>query len=264
MKKILAGVLLTAGLGACSTTTTPSDETRGWPVERLYAEARDELNGSNYTRAAQLYETLEARYPYGRYAQQAQLDLAYTFYKDKEPQQALAACDRFIKLHPAHPNLDYAYYLKGLVNFNEDESLLSRWTGQDISERDPRAAREAFQSFRDLVTRFPNSQYTADAQIKMTHLVNSMAANEMHVARYYMTRKAYLAAVNRAQSVVKEFSNTRYMEEALAVMVSGYTALNLPQLADDSRRVLAKTYPDSLYLKQDWQPAEMPWYQFWR
>lgn len=264
MKKILAGVLLTAGLGACSTTTTPSDETRGWPVERLYAEARDELNGSNYTRAAQLYETLEARYPYGRYAQQAQLDLAYTFYKDKEPQQALAACDRFIKLHPAHPNLDYAYYLKGLVNFNEDESLLSRWTGQDISERDPRAAREAFQSFRDLVTRFPNSQYAADAQIKMAHLVNSMAANEMHVARYYMTRKAYLAAVNRAQSVVKEFSNTRYMEEALAVMVSGYTALNLPQLADDSRRVLAKTYPDSPYLKQDWQPAEMPWYQFWR
>ena len=264
MKKLFAGVLLRAGLGACSTTTTPSDETRGWPVERLYAEARDELNGSNYTRAAQLYETLEARYPYGRYAQQAQLDLAYTFYKDKEPQQALAACDRFIKLHPAHPNLDYAYYLKGLVNFNEDESLLSRWTGQDISERDPRAAREAFQSFRDLVTRFPNSQYAADAQIKMTHLVNSMAANEMHVARYYMTRKAYLAAVNRAQSVVKEFSNTRYMEEALAVMVSGYTALNLPQLADDSRRVLAKTYPDSLYLKQDWQPAEMPWYQFWR
>ena len=255
---------MTAGLGACSTTTTPSDETRGWPVERLYAAARDELNGSNYTRAAQLSETLEARYPYGRYAQQAQLDLAYTFYKDKEPQQALAACDRFIKLHPAHPNLDYAYYLKGLVNFNEDESLLSRWTGQDISERDPRAAREAFQSFRDLVTRFPNSQYAADAQIKMTHLVNSMAANEMHVARYYMTRKAYLAAVNRAQSVVKEFSNTRYMEEALAVMVSGYTALNLPQLADDSRRVLAKTYPDSLYLKQDWQPAEMPWYQFWR
>ena len=158
MKKIVAAMLMTAGLVACSSTKGPADETRGWPIERLYGEARDELNSGNYTRAVQLYETLEARFPYGRYAQQAQMDLAYAHYKDKESQMALAACDRFIKLHPNHPNVDYVYYLRGLVNFNEDLGLLGLISQQDMTERDPKGARESFDSFRNLVTRFPDSK----------------------------------------------------------------------------------------------------------
>lgn len=264
MKKIVAAMLMAAGLVACSSTKGPADETRGWPVERLYGEARDELNSGNYTRAVQLYETLEARFPYGRFAQQAQMDLAYTHFKDREAQLALAACDRFIKLHPAHPNLDYIYYLKGLVHFNEDESLLTRWTGQDLSERDPRAARESFQAFRELITRFPQSPYAEDGKKKMAILVDAMAANEMHVARYYMKRKAYLAAVNRAQATIREFADAGYTEEALALMVTAYTELKLPKLAEDSQRVLAKSYPNSRYLKSPWVYQDMPWYQFWR
>ena len=143
-------MLVALGLAGCATTDT-HDETRGWTVERLYSEAREELNSGNYSRAVKLYETLEARYPYGRFAQQAQMDLAYTHYKDNEPELAIAAADRFIKLHPTHPNLDYLYYLKGLVYYNDDSGLLSKWAGQDMSERDPKATREAFIAFREEV-----------------------------------------------------------------------------------------------------------------
>jgi outer membrane protein assembly factor BamD len=263
MKKIIAGVLLSLGLAACATQET-YDETRGWSVEKIYSEARDELNSGNYTRAVKLYETLEARYPYGRYAQQAQLDLAYTHYKDGEPELAIAAADRFIRLHPAHPNIDYAYYLKGLVYYNDDSSLLSKWTGQDMSERDPKAAREAYQAFNELVTRFPNSKYADDSRQKLTKLVGSLGNYEMHVARYYMKRGAYLAAVNRAQTVVTGYANTPNVEEALAIMVAGYDKLGMKQLSDDARRVLALNYPNSAYLKHEWQVSELPWWKFWK
>ena len=179
--------MLVMGLAGCATTET-YDETRGWTVEKLYSEAHDELNSGNYTRAVKLYETLEARFPYGRYAQQAQMDLAYTHYKDNEPEQAIASADRFIKLHPTHPNLDYIYYLKGLVFYNDDSGLLAKWAGQDMSERDPRAAREAFTAFRELVTRFPNSIYKEDASKKMDRLLDALGGNDacgalLHEAR---------------------------------------------------------------------------------
>ncbi|WP_131862328.1 outer membrane protein assembly factor BamD [Crenobacter luteus] len=263
MKKIVAATLLALGLAACA-TTEPKDETRGWTVEKLYSEARDELNSGNYTRAIKLYETLEARFPYGRYAQQAQMDLAYTHYKDGEPEQAIAAADRFIKLHPAHANLDYIYYLKGLVYYNDDSSVLAKWAGQDLSERDPKATREAFLAFRELVSRFPDSQYAPDARDKMLKLVNALGGHEMHVARYYMKRGAYLAAANRAQSVVKEYANTPFVEEALALMVSAYDKLGMKPLGDDARRVLALNYPNSAYLQKAWSVEEMPWWKFWK
>ncbi|MBP7970737.1 outer membrane protein assembly factor BamD [Aquaspirillum soli] len=263
MKRFVVGMLMAASLAACSTTTEPKDETRGWPVERLYYEAREELNSSNYTRSIQLYETLEARYPYGRFAQQAQMDLAYAHYKEQEPALALAAIDRFMKLYPAHPNLDYMYYLKGLVNYNDDGGIFARFTGQDRAERDPKSAREAFLAFSELVKRFPDSKYSADATKKMGDLVKGLAENELYVARHYMKRKAYVAAINRAQQVIKEFSSTEYVEESLAIMVSGYDALGQTQLRDDAKRVLAKNYPNSRYLTQDWQPRDVPWYQFW-
>lgn len=250
-------------LAGCGTTSEAYDETRGWTVEKLYAEARNELDSGNYTRAAKLYETLEARYPYGRYAQQAQMDLAYTHYKDSEPELALASIDRFMKLHPAHPNLDYMYYLKGLVYYNDDNTLLAKWGGQDMSERDPKASREAFQAFRELVARYPNSQYAPDATQKMQELILALGGHQMHVARYYMKRGAYLAAANRAQSVVTEYNNTPYPEEALALMVVAYERLGEKQLSEDTQRVLAMNYPNSAYLKKPWKVKEMPWWRFW-
>lgn len=252
-----------SGLTACATTET-YDETRGWSVEKLYAEAHDEMDSGNYNRAVKLYETLEARYPYGRYAQQAQMDMAYSQYKDSEPELAIAACDRFIKLHPTHPNLDYIFYLKGLVYFNDDSGLLGKWAGQDMSERDPKAQREAFLAFRELASRFPDSRYTPDAVVKMNKLVDALGGHEMHVARYYMKRGAYVAAVNRAQGVIKDYANTAYVEEALALSVEGYKRLGLTQLAKDNQRVLAATFPNSAYQQKEWSVAELPWWKFWK
>ncbi len=252
-----------SGLTACATTET-YDETRGWSVEKLYAEAHDEMDSGNYNRAVKLYETLEARYPYGRYAQQAQMDMAYSQYKDSEPELAIAACDRFIKLHPTHPNLDYIFYLKGLVYFNDDSGLLGKWAGQDMSERDPKAQREAFLAFRELASRFPDSRYTPDAVVKMNKLVDALGGHEMHVARYYMKRGAYVAAVNRAQGVIKDYANTAYVEEALALSVEGYKRLGLTQLAKDNQRVLAATFPNSSYQQKEWSVAELPWWKFWK
>ncbi|KMN35018.1 MULTISPECIES: outer membrane protein assembly factor BamD [Chromobacterium] len=263
MKRYVVAAMLVMGLAGCATTET-YDETRGWTVEKLYSEAHDELNSGNYTRAVKLYETLEARFPYGRYAQQAQMDLAYTHYKDNEPEQAIASADRFIKLHPTHPNLDYIYYLKGLVFYNDDSGLLAKWAGQDMSERDPRAAREAFTAFRELVTRFPNSIYKEDASKKMDRLLDALGGNEMHVARYYMKRGAYLAAANRAQGVVKSYANTKYQEEALGIMMAAYDKLGMTQLRDDAKRVLALNYPNSPYLRDGWSIEEMPWWKLWK
>jgi outer membrane protein assembly factor BamD len=256
-------MLVVLGLSACATPDT-YDETRGWAVEKLYSEARSELDSGNYTRAEKLYEALQARYPYGRYAQQAEMDLAYTYYKDNEPELSLAEADRFIKLHPSHPNLDYIYYLKGLVNYSTDNAALAKWGGQDMSERDPKAAGDAYVAFSELVKRFPNSKYAPDALAKMKLLVNALGGHEMHVARYYMERGAYIAAVNRAQTVVQQYGNTPYVEEALAIMVTGYKDLGMTTLSSDSQRVLALNYPNSRYLATPWHYEQMPWWKFWR
>lgn len=263
MKKYVVIGWVVLGLAACSTTGV-YDETRGWSVEKLYTSAQDELNSGNYSRAIKLYETLEARYPYGRYAQQAQMDLAYTNYKAGEPELAIAACDRFMRLHPTHPNLDYIYYLKGLVFYNESVGPLAKWAGQDMSERDPKSQREAFQIFRELTTRYPMSRYAPDALDKMNRLVEALGGHEIYVARYYMKRGAYVAALNRAQEVIKSYSNTPYVEEALAMMIVAYQQLGLAQLADDTQRVLALNYPQSRYLRAPWRANDMPWWKFWR
>lgn len=256
-------MLVAAGLVGCASTSEPYDETRGWSVEKIYAEARDELNSGNYTRAVKLYETLQARYPYGRYAQQALMDQAYTHYKDSEPELAVAAINRFARLYPAHPNLDYMYYLKGLVFYNDDSSALAKWAGQDMSERDSKTTTEAYQAFRELVTRFPQSQYAPDATAKMEYLVKSLGGYQMHVARYYMKRGAWLAAANRAQDVVKEYGNTGNNEEALAIMVAAYDQLGMDTLRDDARRVLQTNFPSSAYLNKPWQAKESSWWRFW-
>jgi outer membrane protein assembly factor BamD len=201
------------------------------------------MNDGGYERAITMFERLEARYPYGRFAQQAQIEVAYAHYKRNEPALAIAAADRFIRLHPNHPHVDYAYYLKGLVTFNEDLGLLGGLSNQDLSERDPKGAQESFDTFRELVTRFPDSRYAADAQQRMQYLVNSLAAHEVHVARYYFRRGAYVAAINRAKTALNNYPGTPATEEALFLLVRSYDELGMTDLRDDADRVLRPSFP---------------------
>jgi outer membrane protein assembly factor BamD len=249
-------------LAACS-STPDADKTATWSPNKLYAEAKDELNSGAYDKAIPLFEKLEGRAAGTPLAQQAQLEKAYAHYKAGEQAQAQATLDRFIKLHPASPALDYALYLKGVVNFNDNLGLFAFISRQDLSERDQKAAKESFESFKELVTRFPDSKYTPDAKARMAYIVNSLAEYEVHVARYYFTRGAYVAAVNRAQAAVTEYRDVPAVEEALYIMVRSYDALNLPQLRDDAKRVMEKTYPNSAYLSGGFKSKSEPWWKFW-
>jgi len=262
MRHSLALILL-LWLTGCSLLPELQDETKGWSAQKLYTTAKENLTEGDYEKAIKYYETLEARYPYGRYAQQAQLEVAYAYYKDHEAASALAACDRFIKLHPNHPSVDYAYYLKGLINFNDDLGFLGYVVKQDLTDRDPKAARESFEAFKELVTRYPDSKYTPDATKRMDYLVNALAGHEAHVAHYYYRRGAYVAAVNRAQVVIKQYPTTPANEDALAVMWRSYDAMGLNDLRDDTLRVLKKNFPNSQYLAGKPVGTPRPWYQFW-
>jgi len=252
-------VLLASG---CSLLPDQIDETAGWSANKLYAEAKDNMSEGGYDKAIKYFEKLEARYPYGRYAQQAQLEVAYAYFRQQETANAIAACERFIRLHPNHPNVDYAYYLKGLANFNEDLGILGYVSNQDLTERDPRAAKEAFDAFKDLVTKFPESRYTPDATARMKYLVNALASLEVHVARYYMKRNAYVAAINRAQYALINYPEAPATEEALFIMVKAYDLMGMNDLRDDVERVMRKNYPDSVYYTRGLERKE-PWWKLW-
>ncbi|MEO6024272.1 MAG: outer membrane protein assembly factor BamD, partial [Burkholderiales bacterium] len=214
----------------------------------LYKEAKDEINSGNNEKGIKLLETLQARYPYGRFAQQAQLDEAYAYYKEDETAQALAAADRFIKLHPNHANVDYAFYLKGLANFRDDLGMFGIFASDDLAERDPKAARESFDTFRELITRFPESRYAPDSIKRMKYLVNALALHEVRVADYYYRRGAYLAATNRAQEAINTYPQAPALEEALSIMAKSYAAMGLKDLAADATKVLQKNFPQSKFL----------------
>lgn len=238
------------------------DETRGWSAQKLYAEARQELSDRNWENAIKHYERIESRYPFGRFAQQAMIEVAYAHWKNDDAASALASIDRFVKLHPNHPSADYMYYLRGLINFNDDLGIMGFFSGQDLSERDPKAAADAFVSFKELVTRFPESKYAPDAVQRMNYLVNALASHEVHVARYYMKRKAYVAAVNRAQYALKTYPGAPANEEGLMIMVKAYDAMGMKALRDDAERVMKKNFPDSAYLKGG-PRKDVPWWQIW-
>lgn len=262
--RYILALLLGAAVAACGIFQEGEpDETKGWSVQRLYSEAKDRLNSRNYEEAIKYYEKLEARYPYGRYAQQAQLEIAYAYYKDNEPAQAITAAGRFIKLHPNHPNVDYAYYLQGLANFTEDPGWTGYISAQDMTERDPKAARESFEAFKVLVTRFPESRYAPDARARMSYLVNALASHEIHVARYYMRRGAYVAAASRAQFVLKTYPRAPANEEGLVILVQAYDKLGLNDLRNDAERVMKKNFPDSRYFKGDGGALGASWWRPW-
>ena len=259
---VIAALFLALLVSGCGLLPEVKDETVGWSANKLYSEAKQAMSDNAYDKAIKYFEKLESRYPYGRFAQQAQIDIAYSYWKSNEPVSAVAACDRFIKLHPNHPNVDYVYYLRGLVNFNEDLGIMGLVSQQDMTERDPKGARESFDSFRELVTRFPDSKYTPDAVLRMKYLVNALASLEVHVARYYMKRGAYLAAVNRAQFALKTYPQAPATEEALFIMVKAYDLLGMNDLRDDSERIMRKNYPNSVYYTRGLERKE-PWWKLW-
>ncbi len=254
-------------LSACS--NTPKDETANWTPEKLYSEAKDEMSAGNFERAATLFERLEGRATGTLLSQQAQLERAYVNFRSGEKAQALSTLERFIKLHPTSPALDYALYLQGLVNFNDNLGILGSLARQDLSERDQQASRDSYQSFRQLVDQFPQSKYAPDAQLRMNYIVNALAAYEVHVAGYYYRRGAYVAAVNRAQQTVADYQQSPATEEALSIMVRSYDQLGMNDLRDDARRVLDKNFPNSRFLggsgAAPGTPAakKRPWWQLW-
>lgn len=231
-------LLIVLVLTGCS-AFEEKDETRGWSQQKLFTEATDEMYAGSYERAIKYYEILESRYPFGKYAHQAQLNLAYAYYRFSEPESALAAADRFIRLHPGHPATGYAYYLRGLVNFNRSLGFLDRFLPTDTSQRDPGAALDSYKDFAEVVRLFPESEYTEDSARRMLYLRNNLARHEIQVARYYMKRGAFLAAANRAEYVVQNYQRTPALRDALELMIAAYGKLGMTGLQDDARRVLA-------------------------
>jgi outer membrane protein assembly factor BamD len=257
---LIAGAMLALALAGCGLLEPGKDETAGWSADQLYREAHGALVSGNYTRAAKLFESLEARYPYGRYAQQAILEGAFADWRAGEQAAAIANLDRFTRTYPNHPNVDYAFYLKGLVHFREDQGVLGYVYELDLSERDPKEMRASFAAFKELTARFPDSQYYEDSISRMKYLNNALGVYEVKVARYYFNRGAYIAASNRAQLALINNPQTPSNADALDVLAQSYDKLGLPTLADDSRRILAMTFPDSKYVKGS---TEKPWWQIW-
>lgn len=254
-------LLVAAGLSACG--SGPRDPSADWTPEKLLQEAKAEAAAGNFEAATRLYERLEGRASGSVLAEQAQLERAYMLYRTNEKAQALSVVERFIKLHPTSPAIDYAYYLQGLINFNDNLGFLGSLAAQDLSERDQQAARDAYQSFKQLVELYPRSIYAEDSRLRMNYIVNMLAAYEVHVARYYFRRGAYLAAVNRAQQTVQEYQDSPSTEEALYIMVQSYDRLGLTELRDDAARVLQKNFPDSRFLVEGVTTTKRSWWRFW-
>jgi outer membrane protein assembly factor BamD len=265
MQKKLSLVVASAvlfSLSACSLLPERTDETKNWPVTKLYDEARSEMSSGHYESAIKMFEKLETNYPFGNYAVQAQMEIAYGYYKMQDQAQALAAVERFIKLHPNHPAVDYMYYLRGLINFNDQIGFLGQCcTPRTRPSAIRKATRESFQAFKELVDKFPNSSYAEDSIARMRYLIGAMAQYEVHVANYYFRRGAYLASLNRAQNAVRDYTDAPAREEALFLMVRNYDKLGMPDLRDDTQRVFLKNYPNSRFLNQG--KGDAAWWKFW-
>jgi len=261
--RTIALLACVALLGGCKWFSR-DENVKDWSADRFYTEGKKSLADGNYEKAIKNFEQLESRYPYGPYAEQAQLEVAYAYYKYGEPQSAVNAADRFIRLHPTHPHVEYAYYLKGLAHFNTKRTFLDRFGGEpDLSDRDQQAAAEAFQAFRELVERFPDSKYSADARVRMAYLLNAQARHDVMVARFYLERGAYVAAVNRCKHVVENYQQAPAVEDALGLMAQVYTRMGLPDLAEDTTRVLRTNFPGSFYLAENASKAPREKSSWW-
>ena len=263
MNPVYRVLLLTISLslGGCGWLSKDEvDPTADWSAGQFYSAGKEELRGGNYRTAIEYFEQLQARYPFGRYAQQAQLEIAYAHYKAGETDQAVAAADRFIRTYPRNPFVDYAYYVKGLAHYSRG-GILERVMPSDRTRTDPASALQAFSDFSELVERYPDSRYAEDARQRMLFLRNNLAEYEVNVGRFYLNRHAYVAAVNRGTFVLENFETTPAVEDALGLMGEAYVLMGLDELARDSYRVLTLNYPDSPYVVRldllfDGQPVE--------
>lgn len=264
LRRLLASVsLMLAALVLAGCGSEPKDDLSGKTAEKLYRDAKDDIESGAYDRATKALERVEGLAAGTLLAQQAQLDLAYAYWKQGERAQATSTIERFIKLNPSSPALDYAMYLRGVILFNENLGLLGKMSGQDLSERDQRASRDAYAAFKQLVDQFPDSNYAADARLRMDYIITSLAAYEVHVARYYYRRGAYIAAVNRAKQAIREFEQSPSTEEALAVLVLSYDKLELNDLRDAAERVLRQNFPESRYVAQGIGARDREWWRLW-
>lgn len=233
---IVAAAVTATGCGWLQNIET--DPTHDWTPNQLYQEARAAMSESNWTLAKEYYTKLEARYPFGAYAQQAQIDLAYVYFKDDEAPTAVQTLDRFLRAYPNHPNSDYALYLKAVATLNEEESWMSSFTRQDLSHRDAQAARDAFDLFKELAARFPDSRYAPEARRRMHELVLAQARHELNTAKYYYDRHAYVATINRAKVILSDFQQTSVSDEAMELMADSYNKLGMYDLEKDMRRII--------------------------
>ena len=261
---LVAASATTLILSGCAGADGQKDDTDIWSESKLYSEANAKMNDADFAKCGKYFDKLEGRFPFGPYSQQAQINAAYCYWKAQEQVQALVAIDRFIKLHQGSPNLDYGYYLKGLISFNDDLGWLGKFTGQDLSERDPKAAKEAFESFKVVAERFPNSKYAPDALDRMRYIVNALAEADVIVARFYFQRGAYLAAANRAQLVIRDYDRAPAVEEALYLLTKSYEKLGMADLSNDAARVFKLNFPDSqMLLTGQRVKKERRWWQIW-
>lgn len=227
-----------------SFTDSEVDEYAEWNAEQFNSEADKAMEAENYAKAIKLYEALETRYPFGEFAAQTQLNVAYAYYKNNEPEAAISAAERFIKINPRNPSVDYAYYLIGLVNYNRDIGFMQRYLPTDSSQRDQSNTQIAYDSFAELIRRFPESKYVPDSKQRMIALRNTMAMHEVHIARFYLKREAYVAAANRSSYVMEKYQRTPAIPYALKVLQEAYTKLGLDDLANDTARVYDLNYPE--------------------
>lgn len=258
-RHILGLVLASLILSSCSLLPEEKDKTKGWSAQKLYTEASGASAEGDYALAIKYYEILESRYPFGKFAMQSQLNVAYVYYRFSEPESALAAADRFIKLYPRHPATAYAHYLKGLINFNRSLGFLDRFMPTDTSQRDPGAAADSYKDFGEVVRQFPGSDYAEDSQKRMLYLRNNLARHEIHVARYYIDRGAFLAAANRAIYVVENYQRTPAMRDALLIMIQAYEELGMDELADDANRVLVLNEEQDIFIQDPSDFEEKTW-----
>jgi outer membrane protein assembly factor BamD len=260
ISKVFLSAFICLGLAACASVS--DDKSENWSPNKIYAEAKSEANDGAYDKAIPLYEKLEGRAAGTPLAQQAQLDKAYAQFKNGDQAQAIATIDRFLKLHPASPALDYALYLKGTVNFSDNLGFFGSYTRQDLSERDQKAAKESFEAYKELAAKFPDSKYTSDAKLRMTYIVNSLASYEVHVAKYYFSRGAYVAAINRAQIAITDYRDVPALEEAMFIVYKSYEALDIVQLRDDAKRILETSFPKSEFLTGN-KSGGRSWWKLW-
>lgn len=238
-------VLFTSLLLLAGCNSNNKDIYKGMSAAEIYAQAEKNMAKESYGQAAKDFEALESRYPYGEYSDKAQLGLINAYYKHQESPLALSAADRFLRMNPRHPRADYVYYLRGLVSFDQNYSFMFRYFPLDKSARDPTTAQESFDAFKELLERYPNSEYANDAKQRMVFLRNQLASYEMQVVEYYIRRGAYLSAANRATYIVKHFEQTPVVPNALAAMVISYRKLGMQQLAEDSLQTLRTNFPDA-------------------